>query len=144
MNGTIYNIRPFGTSNESKVIFVQHFSCIECEPTVYLTAVAFDSAAASANAFEFTYATSHDGFDATIEYALPGQGHSIDAKVETRTLPPSMKGPHLLQHFTMEEGQSGPDEWWAFTCKEYRCDYQMYTKEPPPDFRKLWGKGKRL
>ena len=80
----------------------------------------------------------------TIEYALPGHGHTIDAKVETRSLPASAKGPHLLQSFTMEQGENRPDEWWTFTCKDFRCDYQMYAGQPPADFKKLWDKGRKL
>src|SRR5439155_23711767 len=90
------------------------------------------------------YAKAHDGFDSTIEYALTGQGHTIDAKVETRSLPASAKGPHLLQSFTMEQGENRPDEWWTFTCKDFRCDYQMYAGQPPADFKKLWDKGRKL
>lgn len=144
LNGKIRDVRHFGQKAQNKVVFVQHQNCIECEPSVYLTAIDFDGHPSDAKAFEFTYAESHDGFDPMIEYVLPGKGHSIDAKVETRTLPPSARGPHLLQSFKMERGQAGPDEWWTFTCKAYRCDYQMYTGTPPPDFQKLWNKAKKL
>ena len=144
LNGTIHDVRPFGTNTQRKMVFVEHVNCIECEPTTYLTAVDFDAEAADAKAFEFTYSESHDGFGPTIEYVLPGMGHTIDAKVETRTLPPSIEGPHLLQSFTMEEGETRPNEWWVFTCRNFRCDYRLYTGEPPPEFRKLWDKAKRL
>jgi hypothetical protein len=36
------------------------------------------------------------------------------------------------------------DEWWTFTCKDFRCDYQMYAGQPPADFKKLWDKGRKL
>jgi hypothetical protein len=50
---------------------------------------------------------------------------------------PSNTGPQLLQFFDMEEG---PDEWWAFTCKDYKCDYQLYKNTAPDNFKKLWAK----
>jgi len=144
LNGTIHDVRLFGANTQRKMVFVEHVNCIACEPTTYLTAIDFDAEAADAKSFEFNYAESHDGFGPTIEYVLPGMGHTIDAKVETRTLPPSIKGPHLLQSFTMEEGEARPNEWWVFTCRDFRCDYQMYTGEPPPNFRKLWDKARKL
>lgn len=35
--------------------------------------------------------------------------------------------PHLLQSFRMEPGE-GPDVWWSFTCKGYKCDYRLEKK----------------
>jgi hypothetical protein len=140
LNGTFHAIRPFGNKSKKKTVFVRHASCIECEPTIYLTAIDFD-AGTDARAYEFTYNEKHEGFNPTIEYELPGMGHTVDAKVETRILPPSDKGPHLLQFFDMKEG---PDEWWAFTCKDYKCDYQLYKNAPPANFMKMWDKAKRL
>jgi hypothetical protein len=139
LNGTIHDIRPFAKS-KNKSIFVKHASCIECEPTIYLTALDF-TAASDVRAYEFTYNIKHEGFNPTIEYELPGMGHTVDAKVETRILPPSNSGPHLLQFFEMAEG---PNEWWAFTCKDYKCDYELYTKVAPDNFKKQWDKAKRL
>jgi len=144
LNGTFHDSRPFGTDGKRRVVFVKHPSCVECEPNVYLSALDFDGRKEDVTAFEFTYATAHDGFGTTIEYALPGHGHSVDASVETRSVPASQQGPHLLQSFKMEEGQGQPDEWWAFTCVGYRCDYQMHTGEPPAEFLKLWNKAKKL
>lgn len=140
LNGTFHAIRPFGNKPKSKTIFVKHASCVECEPTIYLTAIDFDTGT-DVRAYDFTYNEKHEGFDPTIEYELPGMGHTVEAKVETRILPPSATGPHLLQFFDMEEG---PDEWWAFTCNDYRCDYQLYKNTPPDNFKKLWDMGKRL
>ncbi len=142
LNGNFHDVRAFGTNPKRKTVFVKHVSCIECEPIVYLTAIDFD-AANDARPFEFTYSEKHQGFSPTIEYELPGMGHTVEAKVETRLLPPSGKGPHLLQFFDMEEGE-GPDEWWAFTCKNYRCDYQIYTTRPSSEFLKLWQSAKPL
>ena len=119
---------------------MKHASCIECEPTLYLTALDFD-AGDDTRAYNFTYNENHEGFNPTIQYDLPGMGHSVDAKVETRILPPSDNGPHLLQFFDMEEG---PGEWWSFTCINYRCDYQMQLNKPTDDFIRLWNKAKKL
>ncbi|MBI5209258.1 MAG: hypothetical protein HY927_04705 [Elusimicrobia bacterium] len=135
-------VRAFGNISDRKAVFVRHVSCIECEPDVYLTAIDFD-ATADAKAYEFTYSKDHRDHGLTIEFALPGMGHSVDARVETRLLPPSRQGPHLLQSFRMEEDE-GPDEWWAFTCKGYRCDYRMHTGQPPGEFMALWKKAKKL
>jgi len=137
LNGTFHAIRSFGNKSKNKTVFVKHASCIECEPTIYLTAIDFDAD----RAYEFTYNEKHEGFYPTIEYELPGMGHTVDAKVETRILLPSDKGPHLLQFFDMKQG---PNEWWVFTCKDYRCDYQLYKNTPPDDFKKLWDKARRL
>lgn len=140
LNGSLHTIQPFGEKRRSKTVFVRHASCIECEPTIYLTALDFE-ASEDARPYEFTYNEKHEGFRPEIEYELPGMGHTVDAKVETRILPPSIQGPHLLQYFDMKEQ---PDEWWAFTCLNYRCDYNMYLSKPPDDFKKLWRKAKRL
>jgi hypothetical protein len=140
LNGTFHAVRGFGTNPSKKAVFVKHLSCIECEPIVYLTAIDFE-ASDDAHAYEFTYSEKHEGFDPIIEYGLPGMGHTVDAEVETRPLPPSESGPHLLQFFDVE---GGPKEWWAFTCKEYKCDYQLYKNEAPPNFRSLWKKAKRI
>ena len=140
LKGSFHALSPLGSNSKKKVVFVKHASCMECEPTIYLTALDFD-AGNDARAYEFTYNEKHEGFNPTIEYELPGMGHTVDAKVETRILPPSATGPHLLQFFKMEEG---PDEWWSFTCKDYKCDYQLYTNKAPAQFMKLWDKAKRL
>jgi hypothetical protein len=140
LNGTFHAIRPFASNSKNKTIFVKHASCIECEPTIFLTALDF-SASSDVRAYEFTYSEKHEGFNPTIEYELPGMGHTVDAKVETRILPSSDAGPHLLQFFDMEEGS---DEWWAFTCKDYHCDFQLYKNTAPDSFKKLWDRANRL
>jgi hypothetical protein len=140
LNGTIHAVCPFGNKSKKKTVFVKHASCIECEPIIYLTALDFD-AGTDARAYEFTYNEKHEGFSPTIEYELPGMGHTVEAKVETRILPPSGLGPHLLQFFDMAEG---PNEWWSFTCKDYKCDYQLYKNTAPSNFKRLWNKAKRL
>lgn len=86
LNGTLHAIRPFGNTSNKKTVFVKHASCIECEPAIYLTALVFD-AGNDARACEFAYNVKHEGFNPTIEYELPGMGHTVDAKVETLLLP---------------------------------------------------------
>lgn len=136
LNGTLHNINSFGTESDRNCFFVKHASCIECEPIIYLTAIDFE-ASSGAQFYEFSYSEKHDGFNPTIEYELPGMGHTVEATVETRLLPPSENGPHLLQFFDMAEG---PDEWWMFTCKDYKCDYKMFKNEPSNDFKDFWKK----
>ncbi len=140
LNGTIHAAHRFGNKPTKQTIFVKHASCIECEPTIFLTALDFDGGS-DVRVYEFSYDEKHERYDSTIEYELPGMGHTVDAKVETRVLPPSETGPHLLQFFDMEEG---PDEWWVFTCKDYKCDFQLYKSIAPNNFKQLWNKAKRL
>jgi hypothetical protein len=142
LEGRILAIRAFAGSANRSIVFVQHLSCFECEPTVYVTPMDFD-AEKDARPYEFTYSEKHDSFDPTLEYELPGVGHTVDANVETRLLPPSTEGPHLLQHFHMLE-PGRPDEWWIFTCKAYRCDYKLDKGSATSEFLRLWEQGKRL
>jgi hypothetical protein len=141
LNGRIHTVRTFGEQPGRRIVFVEHLSCLECEPTTYVTAIAFDGP--TARPFEFSYSEDHHDYGATVEYALPGMGHTVDAAVETRTLPPSSSGPHLLQSFRMEPGE-GPDEWWSFTCKRYRCDYKLEKGAPSPDFQRVWNQAGKL
>lgn len=133
--GQIHAIRPFGHSKGNKMVFVKHLSCIECEPWVYLTIVDFSKLPAG-EAFQFTYSKDHSGFGYTIEYELPGMGHSIDAEVDSR-IPAGINesGPHLIQNFDIE---GGGQEWWIFTCKDYKCDYEMYLDQLPQQYITLW------
>lgn len=140
LDGSLHAVRAFGEKEKNKAVFIKHASCIECEPLIYLTAIDFD-AGNDARAFEFTYNEKHDGFAPTLEYELPGMGHTVEAKVEVRLLPPSSSGPHLLQFYKMAEG---PNEWWSFTCKNYKCDYQEYKDKSPDSFKKLWKIAKPL
>ena len=139
--GTLHAIKPFGPSVTNRMVFVRHQSCIECEPWIYVTVIDFSKVPNGA-AFEFTYSRDHTAFVQTIEYELPGMGHSIDAEVETR-IPPvfDVKGPHLIQHFKLEEGGH---EWWVFTCKGLQCDYEMYLDQLPKQYEALWNKAERL
>ena len=91
-------------------------------------------------AFEFTYDGDHQTFKPRIEYVLPGMGHSVDAKVETRALPATAAGPHLMQQFRLEDGKA---EWWVFRCEKFKCDYEMYD-ELPGKYRQTWQRGRKL
>ena len=94
-------------------------------------------------AFEVSYgADTDEAWQPEIEYLLPGMGHSIDAKVETR-LPAQREssGPHLLQHFKVEGGE---DEWWSFTCRDQRCKSELFKGAPPPALLSTWQKARSL
>ena len=140
LHGDLQAVVPFGPTQNLDVVFVSHQSCLECEPVVFLTPIDF-TARGDAKPYEFTYSEDHKKFSPTIEYELPGMGHTVDANVETRVPPVTPQGPHLLQLFNMEKGD---DEWWEFTCADYRCDYKMYLKQPPPPFLKLWSMASKL
>jgi hypothetical protein len=141
LEGSLHAVRPFGPTATRKV-FVRHLSCTECEPWVYLTAMDLLVSPKGA-AFEFTYKLEEEAsWDPEIEYALPGMGHSIEAKVETR-LPthPSLSGPHLLQYFQVEDGQ---DEWWSFSCRQLKCTPTLFKGEPSESFLSAWRAAKPL
>lgn len=141
LEGSLHAVKAFGPTATEKA-FVRHLSCTECEPWVYLTALDFlvppDGAA-----FEFTYnLEKEDSWGPEIEYVLPGMGHSIEAKVETR-LPSrrSPSGPHLLQYFQVEDGE---DEWWSFTCLGLKCKPTLFKGRPPESFLGAWKRARPL
>lgn len=136
--GTIHALAQFGPPKGRQVLFVRHQSCTECHAWTYLTVV--DLLQGSGTAFEFTYDEDHGEFRHTIEYALPGSGHSVDADVETRLLRAGTEGPHLMQHFRFDDGKN---EWWVFRCMEFRCDYDL-SDRLPAKYRQAWKEGKRL
>jgi hypothetical protein len=136
--GSIHAQMAFGQVDKRQIVFVRHSSCTECHPWVYLTAVDFFRL--NGAAFEFTYDKDHKSFKYDIEYVLPGKGHSVDAKVETRTLPATPGGPHLMQEFRLDDGKT---EWWVFRCANLKCDYEMYD-ELPSKYRALWRSGTKL
>lgn len=128
LNGEVHAIKNFGLNNKNKIVFIKHLSCLECGAWVYLTPFDF-LAKPKAAAYEFTYAENHKEFDVTIEYELPGHGHSVDATVDTRIIQEfNNQGPHLMQRFELEEGGN---EWWVFTCKGLKCDYKEYKGKLP-------------
>jgi hypothetical protein len=134
--GRLHALRPFGADASRTQVFVKHQSCIECEPWVYLTVIDF-SRRAPGNRFQFSYDDDHRDFDATIEYELPGMGHSVDAKVESRVpAAHAASGPHLLQHYKFEDATK--DEWWVFVCRGLKCDYKLFGRELPDRYRKSW------
>jgi hypothetical protein len=140
--GRLHAIKSFGPFRKHKTVFVKFLSCTECHPWVYLLAVNF-SASQDGSPFEFTYNKDHKSWGPTLEYELPGMGHSVDAEVETR-IPSSSgpAGPHLLQKFTMKN--DGTTEWWAFTCKGLKCDHKMSTGKMPQIYKDQWEKGEKL
>ena len=142
LEGRLHVIKSFGPFRKDKTVFVKFSSCTECEPIVYLLAVNF-GASKDGSPFEFTYSEDHKSWSPTIEYELPGMGHTVDADVETR-IPPSdgSLGPHLIQKFTMKK--DGTTEWWFFTCRGLKCDYKMTTGKLPELYKSHWDKGEKL
>jgi hypothetical protein len=139
--GEIHAIRPFGHEDKTNKVFVKHLSCIECEPWVYLTIVDFSRQ--TARPVKFTYAADHKDFDDTIEYELPGMGHSVDAKVETR-IPKSDAGQlaDLIQMYRYTEEKK--IEWWVFSCNNGQCDYRMFNGALPQKYRSSWALADKL
>jgi hypothetical protein len=142
LSGQIHAIRPFGHENNAKKVFVKHLSCIECEPWVYLSVLDFSQQ--SSRSLKFTYDLDHKDYDETIEYKLPGMGHSVDANVETRV---PKKGdavslPDLMQVFRYTEEKKV--EWWMFSCERGQCDYQMFNGVLPEKYRRLWALADKL
>jgi len=141
LGGSLHAVQPFGPQ-ATRTVFLRFVSCTECEPWVYLTPLDF-LARPDGDAFIFSYSADADAsWEPQIEYVLPGNGHSIDAKVETR-LPqsPVAGGPHLLQHFDVE---GGPAEWWSFTCIARRCNATKYTGKAPAAFLSRWNSARPL
>jgi hypothetical protein len=139
--GEIHAIRPFGHDDKVNKLFVKYLSCLECEPWVYLTVVDFSGQ--TGKPIRFTYADNHKDFDDTIEYQLPGMGHSIDATVETR-IPKVGAGRSgdLIQAFRYTDEKKV--EWWVFSCEEGRCDYQMFIDSLPQEYRLAWASADKL
>jgi hypothetical protein len=138
--GEIHAIRSFGHEDKTNKVFVKHLSCIECEPWVYLTIIDFSRE--TAKPVMFTYAEDHKAYEETIEYELPGMGHSVDAKVETR-IPQSDAGhlADLIQAFRYTE--ENKTEWWVFFCTNSQCDYRMFN-DLPEEYRSLWASADKL
>ena len=137
--GSVHAQMAFGQPSGRDVVFIRHSSCTECHPWVYLTVVDFFPRPSGA-AFEFTYDEDHKIFKHEIEYVLPGMGHSVDAKVETRVLAAAAAGPHLMQQFRLDDGKT---EWWVFHCEKFKCDYEQYD-ELPSKYRQAWQRGKKV
>ena len=139
--GEIQTIRPFGHEDRTNKVFVKHLSCIECEPWVYLTIVDFSRE--KAIPVRFTYSEDHKDYDDTIEYELPGMGHSVDAKVETR-IPQTESDPLVDMIQTFRYTEEKKTEWWLFSCKNGQCDYRMFTGALPQEYRSSWASADKL
>lgn len=139
--GQVHAVTRFGPAR-TKVLFVRSQNCMECRPGVYLHAVTFPVEGPPAAFFEFTYAGDHSAFDRTIEYSLPGHGHSMDATIETRVPAPERPWtPHLIQLFRLGGGRS---EWWLFRCNGLRCDYERHPDRLPGQHLRAWLRAERL
>jgi hypothetical protein len=141
LSGQIHAIRPFGHENNANKIFVKHLSCLECEPWVYLSILDFSQQ--TARLLKFTYDSDHKDYDETIEYKLPGMGHSVDANVETR-IPKgdAVSVPDLMQVFRYTEEEKV--EWWLFSCQRGQCDYQLFNGILPEKYRRSWESADKL
>ena len=144
--GEIHDVTRFGSFAE-KALIIRHQSCFECEPLIYLSVFCLDKVARDLVPFEFDYSKDHTGHDITIEYSLPGMGHSIDASTDTR-IPDDhgLGSPSLIQHYIMLNcgaKSHEPDEWWVFKCNGFRCDCEM-TDELPSKYTVAWTKAHRL
>ena len=143
--GRFLGERLFGTRAAQRAAFISYQNCTECEPTVLAAALDFD-AADGPKRFTFSFGSNHMiNFDDGFEYALSGVEGDPETAIEIRTLPPSEEGPHLLEWLhTTGGGQPKSDEWRAYTCAGYRCDFQMHKGEPPAPFKQLWAKAKAI
>jgi hypothetical protein len=140
--GQVQTIRGFGSVGPQKRVFVKYQSCIECHPWLYMTIIDFMHTGTAAP-YQFTYATDHMEFGNSFEYELPGMGHSVDADVETRVpKSSSTMTAHLIQHFKYRSEDK--QEWWVFTCKDKKCDYEMHLKELPNKYRQTWNTSDKL
>lgn len=140
LEGSLHAVRPFGPANR-RIVFIRVLSCTECHPWVYLVALDFLSEPYETS-YEFNYTSDNaEGWGPQIEYVLPGMGHSIDAKVETRLPEQSSSGQHLLQYFDVENGE---DEWWSFSCQGLRCKPKVFKGQAPDWFTALWNRAERL
>src|SRR5207253_5279757 len=61
---------PICSHSKPNMVFVKHYSCLECEPWTYLTILDFSH---TSKAFQFTYAPDHKEYGDTLEYKLPGK-----------------------------------------------------------------------
>jgi hypothetical protein len=135
--GEVHAQAPFGQAGKRAMAFVRHQTCTECHSSTYLTVVDFFRDAW----FTFSYDEAHQHFAPRMEYSLAGKGHTVDADIETRVLPASPKGPHLMQQFRLDDGRV---EWWIFRCVDLKCDYEMHLGSLPTRYRKAWGAGRKL
>ncbi|HXC65535.1 MAG TPA: hypothetical protein VNZ67_14325 [bacterium] len=132
LQGTVHEPKVIGAL-ENKSIVVEHVSCMECEPWVYLTFAYPNRSKMDFSPFLFSYSKDKQDGDINLEYDLPGMGSSIDANVETRI--PSDKSesaPTIIQNFRMIDcGEKRKDEWWVFRCKDFKCKPEVYDLLPP-------------
>lgn len=129
--GRVYKMFPFGTEQAWDALFIRHESCTECCSTSYL------DVANSANArhYQFSY-DENKTWGNSMEFYLPGEGHTIDADVEIR-IPSTMQqiAPHLMQYYRVKDGK---DEWWVFNCHEYKCWSETYKRKLPGKYQEAW------
>jgi len=135
--GEIHAAAPFGQVGKPTMVFIRHQSCTECHASTYLTVVDFFRD----DGFTFSYDEAHQVFASAFKYSLAGKGHTVDAEIESRVLPASTEGPHLMQQFRHDGGKI---EWLIFRCVDLRCDYELHLGPLPPQLRAAWEAGRKL
>lgn len=144
--GRLFDVFRFGPYKTQSVV-IQHQNCFECDPTKYLSVFYLDPQKHDFVPFKFVYDLNHKESDDTMEYDLPGMGHTIDADVECRI--PDEHGigkPCLIQHYIMlncDSSKHDPDEWWIFKCQGFRCDHEMFH-ELPEKYKNVWEHARSL
>jgi len=142
LEGHLHSVSDFAPGSSELKLAVSVASCTECHPWIHLVLLDFGNKA-DGEMFQFSYEeTAPDSWSPGLEYQLPGMGHSIEAKVETRIVEgTSATGPHLIQYFDVAEDD---DEWWVFTCEHLQCRPQMTKRALPLALVSSWKKAKRL
>lgn len=138
LGGSFLKTGFLGGQDRKKTIFIKHQSCTECHPTIYLSAIDFRSDE-NGMSLLFDYSGKNTHWAPTMEYQLPGMGHSVEADVETRTCKNTSST--LLQKFALKTGKT---EWWSFVCEYSRCKSQILTKEIPKNIQLAWETGSKL
>ena len=121
-------------------LFIEHQSCVNCHPWVYMQAIQFNSSENIGTPLHFSYSISKPSWSDSLEYKLPGLGHSVDASVETRI---AKTGPFsFIQKFTFTEEDK--IEWWGFKCENSTCETAMREYSLPKERESDWKTGIKI
>lgn len=130
---------------KNTAFYIRSQSCTECHPWIYLAAFALEESRPELMQWKFSYSNEKKKMDyvSELEYELPGLGHSVEAKVETRVIEQSFgTEPRIVQRFY--EMDDGGEEWWDFKCVADKCDSVVRKGELPGYLRAAWESGKKL
>jgi len=155
LNGRWHAFAPFGPAPKGKTVFVRYQSCTSCHFGLYLETVNFQMSETGAPFLFGAYRSDKQkqkdirSFRSSIEYTLPGRGHSVDAEVETKIINRSHpRNPSIIQKFTIlkeeELKPTGEVEWWLFSCQELQCPSNPILGKLPVAYAKLWKQGQKL